>query len=133
MTTNVFDYFEDLPAREGSPARWAARAPRRRRRDCDLKLFPRSPRWQDDADSLAALERLSCEPWAGAVEHDRDGVRVRLADGWIERAGAALEAEEILLKAHAPMATIAQAVTGSGSSETWNVELEPSAAIPQAA
>lgn len=92
MTTNVFDYFEDLPTREGAPAPWAARAPRRPRRDCDLKLFPRSPRWQDDAESLAALERLSCEPWAGAVERDGDGVRVRLSDGWIELAGAALEA-----------------------------------------
>jgi len=56
------------------------------------EALPRSPRWQDDTESLAALERLSCEPWAGAVERDGDGVRVRLADGWIELAGAALEA-----------------------------------------
>jgi para-aminobenzoate synthetase len=43
------------------------------------------------------------------------------------------EFDEILLKARAPMATIAQAVTGSDSPEAWNVELEPSIAIPQAA
>ena len=43
------------------------------------------------------------------------------------------EFDEILLKARAPMATIAQAVTGSDSPEAWNVELEPSATIAQAA
>jgi para-aminobenzoate synthetase len=35
------------------------------------------------------------------------------------------EFEEILLKARAPMAAIAQAVTGSDSPEAWTVELEP--------
>ncbi|HET7052367.1 MAG TPA: aminodeoxychorismate synthase component I [Solirubrobacterales bacterium] len=35
------------------------------------------------------------------------------------------EFDEILLKARAPMATIAEAVTGSRSSEAWSVELEP--------
>jgi para-aminobenzoate synthetase len=38
------------------------------------------------------------------------------------------EFDEILLKAHAPMAAIAQAVTGSDSSAAWTVELEPSPA-----
>ena len=36
------------------------------------------------------------------------------------------EFEEILLKARAPMSTIAEAVTGSDSPEAWTVELEPS-------
>jgi para-aminobenzoate synthetase len=35
------------------------------------------------------------------------------------------EFDEILLKARAPMATIAEAVTGSRSSDAWSVELEP--------
>ncbi len=39
------------------------------------------------------------------------------------------EFDEILLKARAPMAAIARAVTGSDGPETWTVELEPSAAI----
>ncbi len=43
------------------------------------------------------------------------------------------EFEEILLKARAPMATIAQVVTGSDSPDAWTVELEPSARIAQAA
>ncbi len=39
------------------------------------------------------------------------------------------EFDEILLKAHAPMATIARAVTGSDSPEVWTVELEPTFAV----
>ena len=35
------------------------------------------------------------------------------------------EFDEILLKARAPMATIAEAVTGSRAPEAWSVELEP--------
>jgi para-aminobenzoate synthetase len=38
------------------------------------------------------------------------------------------EFDEILLKARAPMAAIARAVTGSDSPEAWTVELEPSSA-----
>jgi hypothetical protein len=34
------------------------------------------------------------------------------------------EFEEILLKARAPMAAIARAVTGSDSPEAWTVEVE---------
>jgi para-aminobenzoate synthetase len=44
------------------------------------------------------------------------------------------EFDEILLKARAPMAAIARAVTGSDSPEAWTVELEPSsAAVARAA
>jgi para-aminobenzoate synthetase len=43
------------------------------------------------------------------------------------------EFEEILLKARAPMATIARAVTGSDSSEAWTVELEPRVGMAEAA
>jgi hypothetical protein len=41
------------------------------------------------------------------------------------------EFDEILLKARAPMAAIARAVTGSDSSAAWTVELEPSS-VPAA-
>jgi para-aminobenzoate synthetase len=43
------------------------------------------------------------------------------------------EFDEILLKARAPMAAIAQAVTGSDSAEQWNVQLEPPIDDAQAA
>jgi para-aminobenzoate synthetase len=43
------------------------------------------------------------------------------------------EFEEILLKARAPMAAIAQAVTGSDSPDSWSVELEPNLASVEAA
>jgi len=39
------------------------------------------------------------------------------------------EFDEILLKARAPMAAIAQAVTGSDAREAWSIELEPSTAM----
>jgi para-aminobenzoate synthetase len=43
------------------------------------------------------------------------------------------EFEEILLKARAPMAAIAQAVNGSASPDAWTVELEPALARERAA
>ncbi len=92
MTTNLFDYFEEAPAREKAPARWAARAPRRPQEHFDLKLVPRLPAWQEDRDSLDALARLEREPWVDTVVRDDDGVRLRIDDGWIETTGAALEA-----------------------------------------
>jgi tRNA synthetases class I (R) len=105
MTIKLFDYFEDLPRRDGAPAPWAARAPRRPQEDHDLKLIPRSRRWEDDADSCTALERIEHETWVDSIVRDRDGIRLRLADGWIETAGAALEAGGT---AEAPLADLAQ-------------------------
>ena len=43
------------------------------------------------------------------------------------------EFDELLLKARAPMAAIAQSVTGADTPEAWTVELEPSAALAGAA
>jgi hypothetical protein len=105
MTANVFDYFEELPTEGGAPVPWAARAPRRPRPDYDLKLLPRVPDWQDDAGALQALERISSEPWVDTVIRDRDAVRLRLANSWIEMTGAALEAGG---SAEAPLADLAQ-------------------------
>ncbi len=92
MTANLFDYFEETPLRDGAPARWAARAPRRPHEHYDLKLVPRLPAWQEDRDSLQELQRIEREPWVSAVVREQDGVRLRLDDSWIETAGAALEA-----------------------------------------
>jgi arginyl-tRNA synthetase len=92
MTTNLFDYFEELPITEGAPARWAARAPRRPQRDYDIKLIARAVDWRNDAASLQALEQIETAPWAAAVMCDGEAVRLRLSDEWIEFAGAALEA-----------------------------------------
>lgn len=92
MSTNLFDYFEGTETPDGEVSPWAARPPRRPRADCDLQLFPRSPRWLQDAESLRVLARLEREPWVSSLTRDRDAVRVVLADGWIELTGAALEA-----------------------------------------
>jgi arginyl-tRNA synthetase len=90
--TNLFDYFEDIPSHGQAPSRWAARAPRRPRSGCDVKLTPRVRDWRQDADSLRALAQIEAEPWVAGVTHDGEGVQLRLDDGWIETAGAALEA-----------------------------------------
>jgi hypothetical protein len=92
MTTNLFDYFEEVPGENGAHAPWAARAPRRPSASFDVKLVPRSPEWQSDPESLKALERIEAEPWADALTRTEDGVELRLDDNWIETTGAALEA-----------------------------------------
>jgi tRNA synthetases class I (R) len=92
MTDNIFDYFEEAPGPGGGSARWAARAPRRPHDGFDLRLVPRAPDWQQDAGSLRALERIERQPWVDTVVRNRDGVRLRLRDRWIETVGAALEA-----------------------------------------
>jgi tRNA synthetases class I (R) len=92
MNINLFDYFEEALGVEGKPSPWAARAPRRPQEGYDLKLTARSPDWRQDPVSLTALEQLEAEPWVERVIRDRDAVRLCLTDGWIESAGAALEA-----------------------------------------
>jgi arginyl-tRNA synthetase len=91
-TTNLFDYFEELPSQGGGHAPWAARTPRRPDGRYDLKLFPRSPSWEDDPGSVRALEEIEAQPWVDTLTRARDSVDVRLDDGWVETAGAALEA-----------------------------------------
>lgn len=105
MTTNLFDYFEDLPAPDGMPAPWAARAPRRPQEGYDLKLTPRSTEWRSDPAALEALERIEREPWVKEIVRDGDAVRLRIADDWIELTGAALEAGG---SAEAPLSDIAE-------------------------
>lgn len=51
----------------------------------------------------------------------------------VTQSDPAEEFDEILLKARAPMAAIAQAVTGSDAPEAWTVRLEPSAIMAEAA
>ena len=66
MATNLFDYFEESPVRDGGRSRWAARSPRRPARGYDLKLVPRAPRWREDREALDALERLAASRgWSG--------------------------------------------------------------------
>ena len=92
MTTNLFDYFEEVEDEHGAHAPWAARAPRIPNGRFDVKLVPRSPNWQSDPVSLKALERIEAQPWADTLTRKDDGIELRLTDTWIETIGAALEA-----------------------------------------
>ncbi|MGH2879872.1 MAG: arginine--tRNA ligase [Solirubrobacteraceae bacterium] len=91
MTTNLFDYFEEV-GDAGSGGPWAARAPRKPTDRFDVKLVARAPDWQEDAVSLAVLERLEAEPWVDRLTRREGDVELRLSDSWIESTGAALEA-----------------------------------------
>ncbi len=92
MTTNLFDYFEEAEHLDDAPAPWAARAPRIPNGRFDIKLVPRRPEWERDAESLGTLERVESQPWADRLTRTGEGVELRLDDGWIETTGAALEA-----------------------------------------
>jgi arginyl-tRNA synthetase len=104
-TTNLFDYLEGIPLPGEPPGTWVARAPRRPDQRFDLRLFPRSPAWQTDVASLQALELIEYEPWVTSLVRNEDDVELRIDDGWIETAGAALEAGG---SAEATLADLAQ-------------------------
>ncbi len=87
--TNLFDYFEEIP-QEGEQALWAARPPLRPKTECDLKLMPRAPGWQDDPEAISALERIEAEPWVASIVCSESSANVLLDDDWIETVGDAL-------------------------------------------
>jgi arginyl-tRNA synthetase len=91
MTTNLFDYFEEV-GDAGGGAPWAARAPRKPSDRFDVKLVPRARDWHEDPASLRALQRLEGEPWVDTLTRREGDVELRLSDTWIETTGAALEA-----------------------------------------
>ncbi len=88
---NPLDYFEYPQAGSGPGTYWSARPSARPDDRFDLKLLPRSPTWREDSGSLDALAEIEREPWAGRVMGVDDGAELRLDDGWIEAAGAALQ------------------------------------------
>ncbi len=102
VRANLFDIVDGLG--EGGPARWAARAPYRPEDGFDLMLVPRTREWEDDAGSLAELERIAGEPAVAGVLRGGTVVRVRLADEWVAEAGARLEAGEGLAAEGADLA-----------------------------
>jgi hypothetical protein len=92
MAGNLFDYVEDVSAREGSASCWTARTPRRPDERFDVMLLPRLPAWEEDEDCREALRRIEREPWVGSAVASREEVHIRLDDSWIDTTGAALEA-----------------------------------------
>ncbi|HYB23855.1 MAG TPA: arginine--tRNA ligase, partial [Solirubrobacteraceae bacterium] len=104
VTVNLFDHLEDAPGADEEPAPWAARAPRRPRADRDLMLAPRVRDWRADTRSLATLEQIERQPWVAQLQRQGELVWLRLADDWIETAGADLEAGG---SAEAPLAGLA--------------------------
>jgi len=89
MGENIFERLDEVAAGDEGPL-WAARAPYRPQEGCDLMLVPRLEEWQRDAEARRALDRIAAEPWVAAISPERPQPAVRLADEWIEGAGAAL-------------------------------------------
>jgi arginyl-tRNA synthetase len=91
MDINLFDYFDDAADAGGTRPHWALRAPYRPHERFDLMLVPLVDSWEENRRSLRELEELERQPWVEAVDRGGKQAWARLADGWIERRGAALE------------------------------------------
>lgn len=94
MAANLFDFFDEIATGpEGRPL-WAARAPYQPDERYDLMLVPRVREWREDAEALAALDRIESDPIVAQLDREGKQVWVRLADDWIDATGKALIAGE---------------------------------------
>ncbi len=92
MAANLFDFFDEIATGpEGRPL-WAARAPYQPHERYDLMLVPRVREWQEDADALAALDRIEADPIVAQLDREGKQVWVRLTADWIDATGEALVA-----------------------------------------
>jgi arginyl-tRNA synthetase len=95
MANNLFDQLDEISG-GGEPSRplWAARAPYQPQAEYDLMLVPRVKGWQENADALAALERIEAEPWIESIDREGRQVQARLSSEWVESTGNALTSGE---------------------------------------
>lgn len=94
MDENIFESFDRIAVTEGGQVLWAARAPYRPDERCDLMLVPRVPDWRENPDALRALDEIEAQPWVASLSREGKQPMLRLADEWIESAGAAIESGE---------------------------------------
>jgi arginyl-tRNA synthetase len=95
MASNLFDQLDEISTGgEQERPLWAARAPYQPQAGFDLMLVPRVKGWQEDADAIAALERIEREPWVESIDRDGRQVQARLSSDWIETIGTALTSGE---------------------------------------
>lgn len=91
MASNLFDQLDEISTGgEQERPLWAARAPYKPQDDHDLMLVPRVKGWQEDADAIAALERIEAESWVESVDRDGKQVRAVLSSDWVKATGEAL-------------------------------------------
>lgn len=95
MANNLFDQLDEISTGgEQGRSLWAARAPYQPQAGFDLMLVPRVKGWREDAEAIAALERIEGEPWVESIDREGRQVQARLTDDWIEAAGGALTSGE---------------------------------------
>jgi arginyl-tRNA synthetase len=91
MASNLFDQLDEISTGgEQERPLWAARAPYQPQADHDLMLVPRVKGWQEDADAIAALERIEAQSWVESVDRDGKQVRAVLSSEWVDATGSAL-------------------------------------------
>jgi arginyl-tRNA synthetase len=91
MASNLFDQLDEISTGgEQERPLWAARAPYQPQDDHDLMLVPRVKGWQENADAIAALERIEAESWVESIDRDGRQVRAVLSGDWVEATGSAL-------------------------------------------
>jgi arginyl-tRNA synthetase len=94
MANNLFDHLDRVATGDSGRPLWAARAPYEPGERFDLMLVPCVKGWREDAEALAALERLEADPWIAEVDRGGRQVCARLSSAWIEQTGASLAAGE---------------------------------------
>jgi arginyl-tRNA synthetase len=95
MANNLFDQLDEISTGgEQQRPLWAARAPYQPQDGFDLMLVPRVKGWQEDAEALAALERIEREPWVESIDRSGRQVHACLSNDWIGATGQALTAGE---------------------------------------
>ncbi|HET7121292.1 MAG TPA: hypothetical protein VFI17_08605 [Solirubrobacterales bacterium] len=94
MGENIFDSFDRIAVTADGRVLWAARAPYRPDANCDLMLVPRVAGWEEDPEALRALEEIEAQPWVGSLSRQGKQPTLRIADGWIEETGTAIQAGE---------------------------------------
>jgi arginyl-tRNA synthetase len=94
MADNLFDRLDRVATGGGGRLLWAARAPYGPQQHFDLMLVPCVKGWREDAEGLAALERIEADPCIAEVDRGGRQVSARLSNAWIEQAGASLAAGE---------------------------------------
>jgi arginyl-tRNA synthetase len=104
MAENLFDRFDEVATGDAARPHWAARAPYQPHARFDLMLVPCVRGWEEDADAVAALERIEREPQVEEVVREGKQVWVRLANDWVEQTGAALVADDGEGSPHADLA-----------------------------
>jgi arginyl-tRNA synthetase len=90
MESNLFAQLEQAAGSAPELRPWTIQAPFDVHSDFDILLIPQLSSWQERPQARESLARIETEDAVANAVASPEGVRVRLEDSWIERAGDAL-------------------------------------------